>query len=180
MSKDRLTQLYGPTWTTDPPPDAKALIIEGSIEITELTPGQTNIVLQWEKEDNTIAVLQKLEPYAFDVMESEEFRELNPAALLGQITYYIRENQRIKDLQSIQYPDNSGYFGAPSDGANQPQTGLSLLLPINMRYHPIIITEGKGFDLIVEIQDLEAGFPIPYLAKRYFAARIQGFTLYTY
>jgi hypothetical protein len=180
MSKDRLTEFYGPSWTTDPPPDAKTLIIEGSIEITELTPGRPNIVLQWEKEDNTIAVLQKLEPYGFDVLESETFVELNPAALLGQITYYIIESERIKDLQGMQYPDNSGYHNAPADGTNQPQTGLSLLLPVSMRYSPIVITEGKGFDLVVEIQNLEAGFPIPYLAKRYFSARIQGFTLYTY
>lgn len=180
MSIERLSKKYGHFWTTQPPADAQPFVIEGAINITELQEGVVHKVLQWQAEDNTLAVIQHFFPFAYDVAYPNTFQAIQPASLAGQLTFHIRKNETLYPLQQTQYPNNSGYLNAPNDGELDAQEGLSLLFPVDLEKSPIVITEAKGFDVIIKIQDLSKGAPIPERGKRFFCARVTGFTLYTY
>ncbi len=181
MSIERLTEKYGPYWSTQPPPQAKTLILEGALNISDLPDGNNHVILQWQGEENTIAVVQSIRPFAYDVIYPQrDFVALEPAALTGNFTYFLRENERLKNQQGTQFVINNGYDLAPNDGENSPEAGLSLFFPINVDKSPFIIPENKGFDLILQLQNPNVGAPLPQDARRFFAARVTGFTLYTY
>lgn len=183
MSYQSLIDQFGVCWHTNPPTIASPVIEEGFLDVTTPDTSSPLLVVQYKPQENTVLVVQRFKTAYFDFsQEDQELYEAPDGCEVGRLSWSPEISKRPYGAATSQFLRQDGYYGAtPPAPPVKPdtKTGLSYTGEVNIRTCPLIITEGKTFQIRLYVHDLTKGLPIPNNYKRSFFARFIGFELPT-
>jgi hypothetical protein len=157
---------------------------EGYLDVTDPDRTAPLVVVQYKAQENNILVVQRFRTAYFDYLEGEDpdMIECPDACQVGRLGWSPEIAKRPHGTATSQFIRQDGYYGAtppaaPIDAASK--TGISYTGYLNIRTCPLIVPEGKTFQIQLYIHDLDAGLPIIEGYKRSFYAQFVGFELPT-